>query len=146
MSGAVDFLEAVLSAEEENRNTYDIYGQLTDQYSARNLLATLEVASRDRLDRLRRFSQRDDATTLLADLSEVALVGTGDSYGFDAGMQYADFLQLICRRESGLAVQYRAIHDASGNEDVRRLFGGLAEDCERRHRLAQTRYELETLV
>ncbi|TVQ96182.1 MAG: hypothetical protein EA403_16770 [Spirochaetaceae bacterium] len=146
MSGAVDFFEAILSAEEENRNTYDIYGQLTDQYSARNLLATLEAASRDRLDTLRRFSRRDDVTTLLADVSEVDLGGTGDSYGFDAGMQYADFLQLICRRESALTVRYRAIHDASGNDEVRRLFGRMAEDCERRHRLARTRYELETLV
>ncbi len=146
MSGAVNFLEAVLSAEEENRNTYDIYGQLTDQYSARNLLATLEAASRDRLHALQRFAQRDDIEALLADVTGVDLGGTGDVYGFDAGMQYADFLRLICRRERALAVQYGAIHDASGNEAVRRLFGGMAEDCRRRHRLAQTRYELETLV
>lgn len=145
--GPLVFLDTVLEIETANQNTYGIYGQITDHYSARNLLLALQTASRDRCEKVVALRSRDDLDACFdaVRLRALSQPGTEAQQSFDAGMRYIDFLRLICRRESALEQLYSALASAAGSPDLAALFSSLSHACRRQASLAQARYDVETL-
>ncbi len=141
------FLDIVLEIETANQNTYSIYAQVTDHYSARNLLLALQAASQDRLEKLNEFRRLRDPEACFdaARLAALPDPTTDAEQSFDAGMQYTDFLCLIARRESSLEERYGELVDASTNPETAAVFGSLAHTCKRQATLARARYDVETL-
>ena len=150
MSNIVGLVEMVERIETENGNIYGVYAEITDHYSARNMLQTLKAASRERLEKIEQLRRAAPLESVFDAERSTSLGGVDADpdldYAFDAGMQYVDFLMLICRREEALSDLYNALASIALDSRNADLLHGLARDCERRRQLARSRYDLETLV
>lgn len=132
--------------EEQNLNTYEIYGEITENSGLRNLLASLETNIRSHLEKLEEIeaSLREEDFEP-AKLASVSLPEDPVEYAFDAGMSYRDFLLQIHRRESASADVYGTLASVTAEAELRFEFERLAEDGRKHMWLVKTRADLEAL-
>ena len=146
----IGLIELVERIESENGNIYGVYAEITDHYSARNMLQALKAASRERLGKIEQLRRAAPLENLFDAERSTRLGDPGADpdleYAFDAGMQYVDFLMLICLREEALSDLYNGLASIARDSRTADLLHGLARDCERRRQLARSHYDLETLA
>ncbi len=147
MSALRDGIELAKSLEGESINTYEIYQAITEHADLHRMLQALVEGGLARVQDLERFENRFDPERIVdpAKLSGLHIDDLRIAQVFDAGMEYTDFLELICEREDNTAVLYDRLAAVVADREPQYALKRLAEDTRRRLWLVRSRLELERL-
>ncbi len=147
MSALRDGIELAKALEGESINTYEIYQTITEHPDLHRMLQALIEGGLARVQDLERFESRFDPERI-TDVTKLAGLHIDDlriAQVFDAGIEYTDFLELICERERDTAVLYDRLAAVVADREPQYALKRLAEDTRRRLWLVRSRLELERL-
>ncbi len=147
MSTVRDGVELAKTLESESINTYEIYQAMTEHHSLQRMLDALIEGGRTRIADLAGFEQRYGLDGI-ADLNKEAALEVDDlriAQIVDAGMEYTDFLAMICEREENVAVLYDRLAAVISERAPQHALKRLAEDKRKQLWLVKSRLELEQM-
>ncbi len=147
MSTVREGIELAKTLEGESINTYEIYQAISEHHSLQRMLDALIESGRTRLADLAGFEQRYDLDAI-ADPEKAAALEVDDlriAQVVDAGMEYTDFLAMICEREENVAVLYDRLSSVVSERAPQHALRRLAEDKRKQLWWVRSRLDLEQM-
>lgn len=150
-AGIPQIVDFAIGREQEARRSYLAYAQNTNRKGFRQLLLTMADMEAEHEQKLLELRRRVEAPGLFrappgpSSRTDLGLSQQLAGVEFSPDMEYGDFLVLVMKKEAEAESLYRRLQGLAEAEEVRGLFGLLAQEEAAHRAWVQERYDEDVL-